>query len=65
MLRSIGPFELILILLIVVLLFGSGKISKIGKEFGEAIGLFKKGLKDSEEDENTNTELDELEQDEK
>jgi sec-independent protein translocase protein TatA len=65
MLKSIGPLELVLILLIVVVLFGSGKISKIGKEFGEAIGLFKKGLKESEEDEKKNSELDDLEQEEK
>jgi sec-independent protein translocase protein TatA len=65
MLKSIGPLELVLILLIVVVLFGSGKISKIGKEFGEAIGLFKKGLKESEEDAKKNSELDDLEQEEK
>lgn len=64
MLRSIGPLELVLILLIVVVLFGSGKISKIGKEFGEAIGLFKKGLKESEEETQVDG-LEDLEQEEK
>lgn len=55
MFRSFGALELGVIFAIVVVLFGSGRISKIGKEFGEAIGLFKKGLNDVEK-EDTNEE---------
>jgi sec-independent protein translocase protein TatA len=40
-----GP-ELIVILVIVVLLFGVGRLSKIGSELGRGIREFRKGLKD-------------------
>lgn len=36
--------ELIVILVIVVLLFGVGRIGQIGKEMGSAIREFRKGL---------------------
>ena len=40
----LGPTELILILVIVILLFGVGRISKISGEAGSAIRKFKEGL---------------------
>lgn len=40
----LGPTELIIILLIVVLLFGVGRISKISGELGSGIRAFRKGL---------------------
>jgi len=43
---SIGPTELILIGLVVVLIFGAGRIAEIGKGLGEGIRNFKKGIKD-------------------
>jgi sec-independent protein translocase protein TatA len=48
MFRSLGLPELLIILAIVVLLFGVGRVSKVGKELGSAIGEFRKGLKDGE-----------------
>lgn len=44
MMFKLGPTELIIVLVIVLLLFGAGRISKIAKEFGEGIKSFKKGL---------------------
>ena len=41
---DIGPPELIIILLIVVLLFGVGRISKIAGELGSGIRAFREGL---------------------
>ena len=41
---DIGPSELLIILLIVVLLFGAGRISKIAGELGQGIREFRKGL---------------------
>ncbi len=44
-----GP-ELIIILVIVVLLFGVGRLSKIGSELGRGIREFREGLKGDEEE---------------
>jgi sec-independent protein translocase protein TatA len=41
---DIGPAELIIILIIVVLLFGVGRVGKIGGELGSAVGNFRRGL---------------------
>jgi sec-independent protein translocase protein TatA len=40
----IGPQELIIILIIVVLLFGVGRIGKIAGEMGSGLRAFKEGL---------------------
>lgn len=39
---------LIIILVIVVLLFGSGRVAKLGAELGVAVREFKKGLEGEE-----------------
>lgn len=49
MFGSMGTPELLLILLIVILLFGVGRVSKIGGEMGSAIREFRKGLKGDDE----------------
>jgi len=41
---SLGPTELIIILVIVILLFGVGRVGKIGGELGTAVANFKKGM---------------------
>ncbi len=46
----LGTTELMLILAVVVLLFGVGRVSRIGGEMGSAIREFRRGLKGSEED---------------
>lgn len=47
---NLGPGELLIILLIAVVLFGAGKFADIGKGLGQGIRNFKKGLRDTEED---------------
>ena len=51
---NLGPTELIVILLIVIVLFGVGRISKIAGEMGSGIRSFKQGLQgdDKKEDKN-------------
>jgi sec-independent protein translocase protein TatA len=44
----IGPTELVLILVIVILLFGVGRIGKISGEIGAAIKNFRKGIQEEE-----------------
>lgn len=48
---QLGPLELIIILVIVVLLFGVGRIGKISGELGSGIRAFREGLKGDEEKE--------------
>lgn len=45
---SLGPTELIIILVIVIVLFGVGRISKIAGELGTGIRSFKDGLEGDE-----------------
>ena len=44
----IGPTELIIVLVIVLILFGVGRIGKIAGELGSGIKAFKDGLKGSD-----------------
>lgn len=44
-------WEILVVLAIVILLFGVGRISKIGGELGSGIRSFRNGLKGDEEDE--------------
>jgi sec-independent protein translocase protein TatA len=46
---GLGTPELLLILAIVVLLFGVGRVSLIGREMGSAIREFRKGLRGDDE----------------
>lgn len=48
---GLGPTELIIILVIIVIVFGVGRISKIGGELGSGIKAFKEGLGGDEEEE--------------
>lgn len=46
-----GLTELLIILLVIVLLFGPGRIGKIAGELGNSIRSFRDGLKPKEESE--------------
>lgn len=45
----LGTPELIILLVILVLLFGVGRISKIAAELGKGLSSFRNGLKGEEE----------------
>ncbi len=47
---NLGPTELIIILVIVIVLFGVGRISKIAGEMGSGIRSFKEGLQGPDAD---------------
>jgi len=47
---SLGPTELIVILVIVLLLFGSTKLPKLARSLGQAQKEFKKGTDDGLDD---------------
>jgi sec-independent protein translocase protein TatA len=46
----LGPLELTIILLIVILLFGPGRLGKVAGELGKGIRSFREGLKDPNEE---------------
>jgi len=48
MFRNFGPTEQLIILGIIILLFGVGRISKIAGELGSGIKAFRKGLKEDD-----------------
>ena len=52
-LRGFGLPELLLVLLIVVLLFGPGRIGKLAGELGKGIRSFRDGISDKGEGEKT------------
>lgn len=47
---GLGPMELVLILLIVLVLFGAGKLPEIGSGIGKGIKNFKSALKETDND---------------
>jgi sec-independent protein translocase protein TatA len=49
MLRSIGPTELLVILVVLILLFGGKKIPELAKGLGEGIRHFKGAVREEEE----------------
>jgi len=46
---QLGPTELIIILVIVIVLFGVGRIGKIAGEMGSGIRAFREGLRGDDE----------------
>lgn len=47
---SIGIWQVVLILLIVLILFGAGKLPKVMGDVAKGVKNFKSGLKDDEDD---------------
>ncbi|MBN1284226.1 MAG: twin-arginine translocase TatA/TatE family subunit [Anaerolineae bacterium] len=50
MLPHLGPTELILILVIIIVLFGVGRVGKLGGELGSAIREFRRGLQSGDDE---------------
>jgi sec-independent protein translocase protein TatA len=48
---TLGPTELIIILAIIMILFGVGRVARIGREMGSAVSEFRKGMKETEDEE--------------
>jgi sec-independent protein translocase protein TatA len=49
--KQIGPTELLIILAIVLLVFGVGRLGRLGKDLGEGIREFRRGIKADETEE--------------
>ena len=46
---SLGPWQLIIIAIVILVLFGRGKISEMMGDFGKGISSFKKGMKEEDQ----------------
>ena len=56
-----GPFELVIILAIVILIFGGKRLKNLGSDLGGAIKGFKSSVKDTETEEEEEEEAIEVE----
>ena len=52
-----GPFELVIILAIVILIFGGKRLKNLGSDLGGAIKGFKSSVKDAETEEEETKEV--------
>jgi len=52
----VGPTELLLIVLIIIIIFGARRLPELGKSLGAGIKNFKKSVTSSEDDEEKPTE---------
>ncbi len=57
MIGSLGWPELLLILAVVLLVFGVGRISKVGSELGKGISAFREGIREGEEEQDNSEEI--------
>ncbi len=47
----LGPFEIVLILAVVIIVFGVGKLPQVGGSLGKAVREFRSSVKDGAEEE--------------
>ena len=57
---GIGPGSLILILIIVILLFGTKRLRSMGSDLGSALKNFKKSVKEGQADDEDSAEKDKI-----
>ncbi|MCL4560613.1 MAG: twin-arginine translocase TatA/TatE family subunit [Chloroflexi bacterium] len=55
---GLGPTEIIIIAVVIIILFGVGKISRLGGELGSAIREFRKGISPKEDEKKEEEEAD-------
>ncbi len=52
---SVGPWQIILILVIVLIIFGAGKLPRVMGDIAKGVKNFKSGLKDEEAGDSAST----------
>lgn len=55
---GISPWQLLIVLVIVLLIFGTKKLRNMGGDIGGAVKNFKKSMKDENDDEETDPDTD-------
>ncbi len=58
MFQNIGPLQVIIVLVIVLLLFGVGKLPQVGKGMGQAINEFKSAINSKSDDSDSDPDSD-------
>ena len=56
---SLGGWEWVIILVIVLLVFGIGRIGKLGEELGKGVRAFRQGVREGNEEDSTDGESEE------
>jgi sec-independent protein translocase protein TatA len=56
---SLGGWEWVIILVIVLLVFGIGRVGKLGEELGRGVRAFREGVRDGSDDETSDVESEE------
>ncbi len=59
---GISPWQLLILLLIVLVLFGTKRLRNIGGDLGSALRSFRKGMSDSEEEDPAQLKADKTEE---
>jgi sec-independent protein translocase protein TatA len=54
--QGLGWQELLIVLAIVVVIFGVGRIGKLGEELGKGVRAFRQGVREGDEEESTEEE---------
>ena len=47
---NIGIGELVILLVVILILFGPGKLPEVGKALGKAVGEFRRGIREGLDD---------------
>ena len=47
---NIGLAELVVLLVVILILFGPGKLPEVGKALGKAVGEFRRGIREGLDD---------------
>ena len=55
---GLGTSELIIILILVLIIFGAGKLPAVGKSLGQGLRNFKDGMKEGDKGEQDKNEID-------
>ena len=53
---SLGGWEWVIILVIVLLVFGIGRVGKLGEELGRGVRAFREGVRESTDEESPESE---------
>jgi len=62
---GLGTTELIIILILVLVIFGAGKLPQVGGALGKGLRNFKEGIKDASEEEKDPEKIEETKDDDK